>query len=172
MPIYHLKFIKHKLNNNFIKFSASRYYFVSSLNLLYSNFFKCKRPEVNSASDLQIFTKCSYFASKKRSKPQGIILPKETLHCLCVPAKTSSHYNWSRVLFCRTEQRKWSKTAFVYKNLKSTSSSEYTNYELPTYRDDYLLQRLKLQSFPEAVSTFTNSFAAWQRTEERIERIS
>ena len=172
MPIYHLKFIKHKWNNNFIWFSASRYYFVSSLNLFYSNFFKCKRPEVNSASDLQIFTKCSYFASKKRSKPQGIILPKETLHCLCVPAKTSSHYNWSRVLFCRTEQRKWSKTAFVYKNLKSTSSSEYTNYELQTYRDDYLLQCLKLQSFPKAVSTFTNSFAAWQRTEERIERIS
>ena len=98
-------------NNYFIKFSASQYCFVSSLNLLYSNFshgaylpshihqarrttslnfrfpvllcelvkfvvlkfFKCKRPEVNSTSDLQICTKCSNLESKKRSKPRGII---------------------------------------------------------------------------------------------------
>ena len=34
--------------------------------------------------------------------------------------------NLSRVLFCRTKRRKWSKIAFVYKNLKSTSSSKFS----------------------------------------------
>ena len=87
------------------------------------------------------------YEPKKRLRQQGIILQREKLLCLWVPAhrqtKTLSKYG--------TEWKKWSKTAFVYKNLKSVSRSKCTNYELPTYRDEYFLRRLKLQSYPEAV---------------------
>ena len=131
-------------------------------------FFKFKWPEVNSAPNRQNKTKqknttrqytARFQYLHKISNPrrdEGIILQRKTLHCLWVPAhrqpKTFSQYKWSRILFCGTEWRKWwSKTAFVYKNLNLISRSERTNYELPTYRDDYFLRRLKLQSYPEAV---------------------
>ena len=125
-------------------------------------FFKFQWPEVNSAPNRQNKTKqnktslsniqrdfniCIKLRTQEKIKATRNNTSERKLLCLWVPAhrktKTLSQYG--------TEWKRWSKTAFVYKNLKSVSRSKCTNYELPTYRDEYFLRRLKLQSYPEAV---------------------
>ena len=161
MPIYHITSIKRKWNN-----CSIRYCLISPWNLLYWNFSNsndqksilhpiAKTKQKNTTRQYTARFQYLHKISNPR-RDEGIILQRKTLHCLWVPAhrqpKTFSQYKWSRILFCGTEWRKWwSKTAFVYKNLNLISRSERTNYELPTYRDDYFLRRLKLQSYPEAV---------------------
>ena len=127
-------------------------------------FFKFQWPEVNSSPNRQNKTKQNKTSLGNKQRDFNIYIKLRTQEKIKATRNNTSERKTALSLSSSSSKNEnvvtvWNRVKEVIEDslrlqkseISLISRSKCTNYELPTYRDEYFLRRLKLQSYPEAV---------------------